>query len=419
MVQTDVKSQIAERKIPSTEIVAELKNRVRGGRWARGSMIPSRRALADEFGVSVPTIHKAITNMISEGILLVDANRTFVFGDPDAVFQPDSAPLDSPVASPSAGRHARSKRTVGLVANLKPGHTSMIANTWQVAVLDEVERVLHQHKIKTKFYDLYKGVGSYIPPELYSREIEIAREQELVAAILADRPAALIVYPSAFKVDGDGAIRAFRQAGIPTISTGSDISKYASVNITYDFADEGAQIGAHLVEQGCRRIMFFAPYDAAWARERCQGVRFACEFAGLPADAFEECIADVQLPTQLIISDHADGHYGLGYRYAKERLSAGLRVDGIVAANDQIALGFIAAAREIGLNVRVDYAIAGFDDKDFSRSEGLTTMHPPYANMGREAGQVAARLLDGDDILTAIILKSRLVVRDSSLLVRD
>ena len=64
---------------PYQHIQAELKKRIHRGHWAKGALIPSRRALADEFRVSVPTIQKAITDMITEGLLRVEAKRTFVF----------------------------------------------------------------------------------------------------------------------------------------------------------------------------------------------------------------------------------------------------------------------------------------------------------------------------------------------------
>jgi len=50
-----------------------------------GTMIPGRRDLAREFNISVPTVQKAIAEMVAEGTLRVEDRRgTFVvFGDPD------------------------------------------------------------------------------------------------------------------------------------------------------------------------------------------------------------------------------------------------------------------------------------------------------------------------------------------------
>jgi DNA-binding LacI/PurR family transcriptional regulator len=64
-----------------------------------------------------------------------------------------------------------------------------------------------------------------------------------------------------------------------------------------------------------------------------------------------------------------------------------------MCGNDLVALGVIKAARERGLDVPGDLAVAGFDDFDFAAAVDppLTTVRIPGYEMGRYA---AATLLD-------------------------
>lgn len=69
----------------------------------------------------------------------------------------------------------------------------------------------------------------------------------------------------------------------------------------------------------------------------------------------------------------------------------GARFDGIVAANDMMALGVLGALRDAGLGVPGAVAVAGFDDIPLARYLGLTTVSVRLAEMGARA---VARLLD-------------------------
>jgi LacI family transcriptional regulator len=69
-------------------------------------------------------------------------------------------------------------------------------------------------------------------------------------------------------------------------------------------------------------------------------------------------------------------------------------VDGLVCACDTIAIGAVRAAKDLGLQVPADLAIAGFDNIRFSRDldPPLTTVQVPKELMGELA---ARRVIDG------------------------
>jgi DNA-binding LacI/PurR family transcriptional regulator len=89
------------------------------------------------------------------------------------------------------------------------------------------------------------------------------------------------------------------------------------------------------------------------------------------------------------------------------------RPTAVLAGADQLALGTLAAARELGLGVPEDVSVAGFDDVPGAAwsQPGLTTVRQPLL----EKGELAGRLLIAEEAVgREIILPVELVVRGST-----
>jgi DNA-binding LacI/PurR family transcriptional regulator len=85
-----------------------------------------------------------------------------------------------------------------------------------------------------------------------------------------------------------------------------------------------------------------------------------------------------------------------------------------VCANDEVALGAVQAAEDLGLSVPGDVALTGWDDIMAARYTRLTTVYQPM----RELGATAARRLDEriHGVATNArpdVLPTRLIVRAS------
>lgn len=106
-----------------------------------------------------------------------------------------------------------------------------------------------------------------------------------------------------------------------------------------------------------------------------------------------------------------------GRQAAADLLDSAPRPTAMVCFNDKVAVGTLQAARERGLRVPADLAIAGFDDIDLSRATDppLTTVRQPLQEMGRIAVTQLMRVLDGHQPEALHIeLATTLVVRDST-----
>lgn len=105
-----------------------------------------------------------------------------------------------------------------------------------------------------------------------------------------------------------------------------------------------------------------------------------------------------------------------GYQAARSLLAARPDVTAIFAANDLMALGAMNAAKDMGLRIPGDIALAGFDDANFANVMGLTTVNKPRTQMGAEAARLMLGILsDGPSReVRNIVLPTRLVVRGST-----
>jgi LacI family transcriptional regulator len=87
----------------------------------------------------------------------------------------------------------------------------------------------------------------------------------------------------------------------------------------------------------------------------------------------------------------------------------------VFAVTDVMAIGAIAAWREMGLSVPRDVCIAGFDDIPTLRDHtpSLTTVVLPLEEIGARAVELALRIdTDADDLRERV--PGRIVLRDST-----
>ncbi len=178
----------------------------------------------------------------------------------------------------------------------------------------------------------------------------------------------------------DGIILLTAKIGDPIIKSMEGIKKpYVLLNCVSWKAGHvdinnlaGAQAAMeHLIDHGHHRIGFIGgqPEDAI-AQERLIGYKSTLNKHGISLDE------------SLIITTNFDEESG---KIAAQRLlSLNSRPTAIFAANDYLAIGALAAARQIGLNLPGDLAIAGFDDIHASShtTPTLTSVHQPLFEMG-------------------------------------
>lgn len=134
----------------------------------------------------------------------------------------------------------------------------------------------------------------------------------------------------------------------------------------------------HLLELGHRRIASLAwPEDSRVGNARMEGYVSAMNEAGL------------DIPPQWM--PRGEGTFEVGYHATLRllELSADIRPTGVVAMNDLMAIGAMAALRHKGLRPGNDFAITGFDDTPTARflTPPLTSLRQPIAMIGQNLMQ--------------------------------
>ncbi|MDR2577877.1 MAG: substrate-binding domain-containing protein, partial [Chitinispirillales bacterium] len=104
-----------------------------------------------------------------------------------------------------------------------------------------------------------------------------------------------------------------------------------------------------------------------------------------------------------------------GYNAALEFLKRGIKFDALLAANDETALGAVAALQDRGIRVPEDTAVTGFDCIEESEltTPPLTTVRQPLYEIGSSAVELLLAKISGKDIPLRTILKTPLVIRQS------
>lgn len=165
----------------------------------------------------------------------------------------------------------------------------------------------------------------------------------------------------------------------------------------------GVMAGEHLLGLGHRRIAFISGNPRSVASlDRIQGFR-------------ESCAAhDVAIDDSLILA--GDYQEGSGYTLGQQLLTRFDPPTAIVCANDRMALGVMAAARDLGVDIPQDLSVLGFDNITASLyvRPSITTVESPGHRAGEEAMRIMLKILRGEQPPRRTILSTQLIVRQST-----
>lgn len=106
-----------------------------------------------------------------------------------------------------------------------------------------------------------------------------------------------------------------------------------------------------------------------------------------------------------------------GYENAQRLLKLPEPPTAIFAGNDEIAVGVMDAARDMGVAVPKRLSVVGVDDRPLSArlTPGLTTLRQPFEAVGREAARLLIRRIEGAEIPSgARLFTPELIVRGST-----
>lgn len=231
------------------------------------------------------------------------------------------------------------------------------------------------------------------------------RERDGIEFLASRRCDALILF--VFAISNE-RIKSLMETTMPIVVIGRLIPGMEEDCVSLDNEAGGYIATKALIEAGHRRLACVTgPLWKSDGRERLAGYRRALHEHGLD---FE--------PALVVEGDYEESS---GRSGMQQLLDQGQAFTGLVCANDEMAAGAIAVAREHGMEIPGDLSIVGFDNVFFTRymHPQLSTVDYPIDTMGQMAARCVLRDVygkTGQEIQCRF--EPRLVRRDS-IMVRD
>jgi len=350
------------------QVALDIRRQIMSGEMPVGTQLPPHRELAVNYGVSIMTINKALSGLVSEGVLHSRVGRgTFVAVRP--------APVDGTGAREMLGFVLR---------DLSSPFFSLVAHA-------------AQQRADALGYGLLFSSSSN---RLDREEEQIRRFRDLGAS-------GLIIVSMSRTYRISEPIQALHDAGFPYVmvsyTEGEDVPF-----IGMDLDNAGYLATQHLLAMGRRRIGYIGDkFGSIMCELRGKGYRRALEQSGFPADPTFE----FEYPFEGEWNDYRSG-YAVGERVA------GLadKPDAMFVFNDLGALGFEDALLDRGISVPDDISVVGLDDIELAARARvpLTTVRQPVDRIGALAVDYLLARLRGEQPMIRQILPPELVVRRSS-----
>ncbi len=355
------------------EIYRELLAEILAGKYDKADRLPSEAQLVKRFGVSRPTVARALQDLVSESIIERRAGSgTYLSGD----------------RKPSPGI-----RQLGMIV---PG-------LGEIEIFDVICGELAS---LARVSDLGMHWGGSTRPRA-EVSMGINEAMELCSRYIDTNVSGVFFAPFEHTTDNEAANRRITErlshAGIPVVLLDRDIcpfpqrSEFDLVGID-NFAG-GYRLADHLIKLGAKRLAFVTrPFSATTVHARMAGASAAMQAHGISvARDF------------LHAGDCADVKF-------VRRLAAGKLLDGVICTNDQTAAQLLQTLSRLPIKTPQDLRVVGFDDVRFATllSVPLTTIQQPCRDIALTAFNAMRERLGNPTLPPrSLLLSPRLIVRES------
>lgn len=350
-------------------ILEALRKEIADGVYDSDRRLPTEAQLVARFGVSRPTVARAMRELQNDGVVERRAGS--------GTYLKSGAARDAGLLAlivPALGNTEIFDPICAEIA--RQAHVMHYALLWSGSWPDDPEaRALQAEDLCHRYIREHVSGVFYAPVELLPQDETVNQR----------------------------IVRALDDAGIPVVLLDRDMykfprrSRYDLVGID-NFA-AGFDMASHLIKLGCRHICFVElPHSAATVDLRIAGWREAMVRAGLPCGPDRVFAGDVAKP-----------------EFVRRILQAD-RVEAIICANDMTAATLLQTLGTLGRRVPEDVRLAGFDDLRYASllAVPLTTMHQPCPAIGQAAMEaMRERIRNPSGARREILLDATLVVRKS------
>jgi DNA-binding LacI/PurR family transcriptional regulator len=344
---------------------------IASGRFAAGDRLPTVHALAEQYDVSVAPVVQAITSLCNEGVIArIDGQQgVFVSGQGEVV--------------------CRKVKAVAIVyEGAKYQLDGGASKLFPQIVVENIAEAARAKGVDVRIYA--------------HRPVTIEQEDQELLAVISQFQ--VVVFPDATYHHWTRHLEA---QGCRVLFVGTN-NAYPGVNRLWFDLNGGVETAIeHLVRLGHRRIAYLDSFE---------------QYLGLPQDktvGYCRGISRHGLTATLLPLEN--GNQIVAYRTMLRIASAwgnsSDRPTAILAGNDLLAVGAVAALQELGLNVPSDISVMGMDDRPAAAeaSPPLTTIALDHATITASAVEWIIGSLESD-VVSALdkSVPMQLVLRQST-----
>lgn len=170
------------------------------------------------------------------------------------------------------------------------------------------------------------------------------------------------------------------ERGIPAVLVDAPSRVFSTIGV--DDTGAGRVAAEYLHDLGHRRFTYLIERQAS--DYESQALRRQRGFSSVLDERGDSVLSVIE----------ADPSQESAYAAAERILAAPDRPSAIVAHFDEMAVGVLWAARDLGLRVPEDLSILGFDDGKAAIAARLTSVRQPLRESGHEAARALAGLID-------------------------
>lgn len=357
-------------------ISRQLSAEIMAGKYSQTGRLPSEILLVKRFGVSRPTVGRALRELSEQGLIeRRQGSGTYVSNDK--------------VNASSARAHSQ----LGIIVpNLR--HTEIFESI--CGELASLARV-------NDFGLWWEGN----PSPIDETRMTVEQAENLCSKFIENGVAGVFFVPFEHQADREAANRRIsellRQAGVPLVLIDRDLGPFPTRS-AYDLVGVdnfagGYQLAEHLIKLGARRIAYvMKPLTASTVDARIAGALIAMRDHGL-----EE-------PRNFVYAgDPTDIKFIRSFAQARQ-------LDAILCTSDHIAAQVLQSLTRLGIRVPQDLRLVGFDNVRFAGllTIPLTTMEQPCRDIAITAFNALRERIKSPTLPPrTLMLTPRIVVRET------
>jgi LacI family gluconate utilization system Gnt-I transcriptional repressor len=254
------------------------------------------------------------------------------------------------------------------------------------------------------FSDMLEALVGALEAERYETTLGISRyepgrEEHWLATMLSRRPDGVVLTGIEHTAR---TRRLLLNAGIPVVEIWDYTPHPLDVVVGFSQEDAGRAAFRHLLACGYRRPAILRADDSR---------------AGRRALGFRRAAAEADCPEPMeVVFPESNPQAGRGREALGTLLAEGQRFDAVFCSSDALALGVIAHAHVIGLNVPEQLGVLGFGDQALAIDAvpALSTLRIDGERIGRQGARALLARMRGETASSALDVGFEVIARAST-----